>query len=77
MLEPIRNLPKEQIEMLTYLCDWVDLKTAPVTWSIHSYATNYTPPHARKDIPYVLSSNILFERLVDEHKERGIFNDNH
>lgn len=77
-LKPICDLPKEQLEMLAYLCDWANLKikTAPVTWSIHSYVTSYTPPYVHRDIPIVLNSNRLFDYLIDEQNERAKFNDN-
>lgn len=76
LLKPIYNLPNEQRQMLLYLCDWSDFKTAPVTWSIQSCASSYTPPHVQKDIPIVLNSNRLFDCLIDEQNERAKFNDN-
>lgn len=77
-LKPISDLPKEELEMLAYVCDWANLKikTAPVTWSIHSYATSYTPPHAHNDIPIVLNFNTLFYCLIDEHNDSAKFNYN-
>ncbi|MEA5554403.1 diguanylate cyclase regulator RdcB family protein [Anabaena cylindrica UHCC 0172] len=77
LLNPICNLQNEEREMLLYLCDWSDFKTAPVTWSIQSYASSYTPPHVHKEIPKVLNSNRLCDRLIDEQNERAKFNDNH
>lgn len=77
LLKPIVDLPNEQLEMLSFLCDWANLKTAPFTWSIHGYSTSYTPSYMHKDFPIVLNSTRLFDRLVDENNERVKLNENH
>ncbi len=76
-LKPISALPDERLEMLTYLCNWADSKTTPITWSIYSYATSYTPTHASKDIPITLNSARLIDRLVDEQSKRVNLNGNY
>ncbi|MTJ09021.1 diguanylate cyclase regulator RdcB family protein [Anabaena sp. UHCC 0204] len=73
LLSPICKLSDEEREMLSYLCDWSDFKTAPVTWSIYSYASDHKPPHVNKEIPIVLHSKRLFYRLIDEQNERVKF----
>ncbi|MGB6297993.1 MAG: diguanylate cyclase regulator RdcB family protein [Rivularia sp. (in: cyanobacteria)] len=71
LLEPIVDLSDEQLEMLAYLCDWANFQTAPFTWFINGYATNYTPQYALKYFPIVLNSTRLFDRLLDENNERA------
>jgi YjcZ-like protein len=69
-LQPVCNLSEGQREALSYLCDWAMAKTAPVTWSIQSYASSNDLPCVDREIPIVLSAQRAVERLIYEYRKR-------
>jgi YjcZ-like protein len=71
-LSPIQKLPEELREVLSYLSNWADSKTAPVTWTIGN--TALLKSGLPDDFPRVFSGEHAINHLMYENKKRIQFN---
>ena len=67
-LSSIQNLPKESREALSYLSDWADAQTTPVTWAIKNAAL--LESELPDDFPRVFSGEHAINHLMYENKKR-------
>jgi hypothetical protein len=67
-LSPIRDLPEESREVLSYLSNWADPQTAPVTWAISNAAL--LKSKIPDDFPRVFSGEYAINHLIYENKKR-------
>ncbi|NMG11900.1 diguanylate cyclase regulator RdcB family protein [Brasilonema sp. UFV-L1] len=71
-LSPIQNLPEESREVLSYLSNWADPQTAPITWAIRNAAL--LESGLPDDFPRVFSGEHAINHLMFENKRRIQFN---
>ncbi|WP_211178688.1 diguanylate cyclase regulator RdcB family protein [Brasilonema octagenarum] len=67
-LSPIQNLPEESREALSYLSNWADRQTTPVTWAIRNAAL--LESGLPDDFPRVFSGEHAINHLMYENKKR-------
>jgi hypothetical protein len=74
-LSPIMDLPEESREVLSYLSNWADPQTAPVTWTIRNAAL--LESGLADDFPRVFSGEHTINHLMYENKKRIQRNNNY